>query len=440
MRALFLFLVVCGNALAQPKQWLVTIYMAADNDLSPYSYHDLWEMEHVGSTADADVVVFHDGRRPDGLRYYHLEKSAASPDYRPLLDRFVREKGLEAEEPAVREELFWESEGPSLVHTAPDVLLPEGDSGDVRTLGDFLRWAIPRYPARRTLFLGWGHGDGYDARWDSERRGGFAFDSTSKNHMALNQMAAEVKRALGEVNGGRPFDIAGSESCLGEQLEIGYEFLGLADYFFGSATLAPKKGFDYAKLLGWLAGQARAETRAIAAGIPARYGEAVGAAAPGGPPVSMATWSTKALPAVRDAMSRIGARLGAWLDEPAARLERIVRVEEAKGLIGKTLRFGGVTNDLYGFFTALRAWEKGPPGIDALVSAADAALDRSVLAKWVSPESPSKGVSVWLPGSEWDFEQMYPKYAHSRFYGDGGKTEWARFIERLYSLPERGIP
>jgi len=62
------------------KEWLIVIYMAADNDLSPYAERDIWEAEATGSSVDVDVVVLLDRAAQDGLHTLHIAKNTKSPD------------------------------------------------------------------------------------------------------------------------------------------------------------------------------------------------------------------------------------------------------------------------------------------------------------------------------------------------------------------------
>lgn len=449
LRRAFLALVFlcCAPALAAgPRPWLVIVYMAADNDLSPYAFQNLYEMEGIGSSDALDVVVFHDEARPNGLFYYHLEKNPAREDYRPLLARFIEEKKLQNEEPAFQQEAFWQERGPTLLGTRPQRVLPEGDSGDERTLGEFLRWALETYPAERTLFLGWSHGDGFDAKWDDSRRGGFAFDQTSGSHMTVNRMALAVREALARARGGEPFDIAGSEACLNQQLEIGFEWLGLARFLFGSSTLIPKKGFDYERLLAWLAEHASLPTREIAAAIPGLYAKSV-VLAPASPVVTMATWDVAKLPAVGAAASALGEALTRWLGEPPKLLDRLLRAERLKKAIQTAARPGGVAYDASSLFTAIAKFAEARElvRLAELARAADGALDGPLVANWVGVRQGApyrtKGASVWVPESEGDYTLMFEKYRPSRFYTEGAapgngsapKNGWAQFVERLYS-------
>ncbi|MES2963013.1 MAG: hypothetical protein V4760_03920, partial [Bdellovibrionota bacterium] len=61
------------------KDWTVLVYMAADNDLSPYAMWDLYEMEgafasgrYAGSTMKSDLLVQADTKGPTGIRRFHM--------------------------------------------------------------------------------------------------------------------------------------------------------------------------------------------------------------------------------------------------------------------------------------------------------------------------------------------------------------------------------
>lgn len=243
------------------KDWTVVVYMAADNDLSRYSWRDLFEMEQVGSTMDADVVVFQDDAQVAGMRYYHVAKRPAFGfrQYSEAVKKFAEENGLGAQGLQAQEAEYLKAKGPELPVSPLVRVLPEGDSGDTRTAGEFLRFALAQYPSRRVLLVGWSHGEGFDApairgKNRVSRKGGFAFDFSSGSHMTLPDMVgrkdgAGIRAILAKYRGGKSLDIAGSDACLNQQVEFALEWQGAVDYVYGTAGLLQGKGFNYGPFL-----------------------------------------------------------------------------------------------------------------------------------------------------------------------------------------------
>jgi hypothetical protein len=69
--------------------------MAADNNLSPYSFRDIWEMESVGSRTSVDVLVFHDHAESEGMWYRHIAKNPDSREYEEAFEEFIEKKKLQ---------------------------------------------------------------------------------------------------------------------------------------------------------------------------------------------------------------------------------------------------------------------------------------------------------------------------------------------------------
>jgi hypothetical protein len=454
------------------KEWLVVIYMAADNDLSPYSYRDVIEMEEVGSSVGVDVVVFLDTAEDDGLRYYHIGKRDKSWDYAPLLKDYQVKHPDETNLDELEKD-FLTQNGPQLIGTEPAVTLPEGNSGDVKTAGAFLEWAFTEYPSRHVLLLGWSHGEGFDAGPNKTplshpdgKTGGFAFDFTSRekgepnSHMAVTEMVSGLRGLLKKNRHGEPLDIVGSDACLNQEVEFGYEWEGVAEYGFGSSSIVQKKGFNYRTLLRWIEAHPSFTAAALAKQIPLLYRASVSPHSGSvfrsylDPSATMASWTLSELKPLALALDELGARLTAWINTPKDKVDRNSRRGELNRLIRETGRFGGISQDLFNFTQRLGTWAmnyreqaKTKPAKDWWAATNDkvsnvrSMLDRAILEKYIGEAyrskegfATSRGVSIWLPNDAKEAKEMFPKFEQSRFYRQGEKklTPWALFVQQLY--------
>lgn len=79
-----------GYAQTPQAEWTIMMYGAMDNDLEPYLFVDIHQMQLVGSTPDVNLVVQFDrtqgyetrwGNWTDTRRFYLTRKDA--PDYTP---------------------------------------------------------------------------------------------------------------------------------------------------------------------------------------------------------------------------------------------------------------------------------------------------------------------------------------------------------------------
>ncbi len=466
------------------KEWLVVVYMAADNSLSPYSWRDLWEMEAVGSTVSMDVVVYRDGEEA-GADYFYVAQNPRPPDYALRLQKHIQRNKLQGYQPEVQEERFLSAEGRSLIRSPTVRKFAEQNSADLRVAGGFIRWAFKKFPSRRVLLVGWSHGEGFDARLDAKvngKQGGFAFDEHCRanrscdERMHVTEMAQGLSALLTEVRHGQPVDILGSDACLNQQLEFAFEWRGVADYVFGSSTIVQKKGFNYRTLLDRIAHNPLQETAVLASRIPEIYASGVNPnnhsrySSYRDEQATMATWTMSEISRLAWAMDDIATELAAYMDAAGSPTERALRVRFLLDLMGvdaqseirlgkdvfKTpIRLGGVSMDLYNFLQVLGAWlrierdavDEAAKDADGgvwdkrigTVNAARALLSRSVLASFVGPKyfeglvKTSLGVAIWAPNQFEDFGVMLPQLAKSAFYLESLRASggWARLMQRL---------
>lgn len=238
----------------QPATWTVIHFGAADNNLEDAIVEDLNEMEQ-GLAADSsrvNVVAFLDRRDEAGAWVYRL-----GPDADP-----------QAINPA------------SLVAHTDE----EPNSGDWRTLAHFGRWAVTCYPADRHMLIVGGHGSGWSASDAETPRGRAALeraaahgeiprhiapDDSSDTEIHIDELAEAIRRISYETirHGDSPHETRlvayGSDACLMQTLEVGYQISGLrrvtpqtprysTSYLLGSAETEPGPGWPYSTIVGEL--------------------------------------------------------------------------------------------------------------------------------------------------------------------------------------------
>jgi len=194
-------------ALARPAAstgWTLLVYLDADNDLDPYGYMDIAEMEKVGSTAAVNVVVLWDTY--DGPAYL----------VKILPGSYEVVKGF----PLNGKEI---------------------DMGSTRTLEAFVDFVLARFPSSKVALVMWDHGDDFRGfGWD-EHPGEGAGGSDFLTHEEI----------IGALQG-HAFSILAFDGCVMGNIEVSYEYVarGLSiDYFVASETYIPLEGFAYDKVL-----------------------------------------------------------------------------------------------------------------------------------------------------------------------------------------------
>ena len=278
------------------KPWTVLINMAADNDLVPYAYLNLFEMEaqdaagtRAASTERTDVVVQLDTPGPGGLRRLLMLSQGERYDQTLTLAQLAQRREGDVRSPVIEK-------------------LAEGADAAAQLRG-FLEWGARRYPAERYMVVVWGHGEGWAAaqrppgasREPPERpplpavptaaddpfggrfRGGLAFDWTQRSYLDIPALA-EALRELGTTVG-RPVDVYAADACLMQMAEVATELRDSARFVVSSAYLQDFVGLPYRSLLAGLndssgppgsgPGGGGDPARQLALSIPALYEESL---------------------------------------------------------------------------------------------------------------------------------------------------------------------
>ena len=267
LTALLLNALPAGAQQPTPAKWTVFVYMNADNELEPYALKDLKEMSNMYRAltpakraqflADVHVVILFDR----ALK----ERTPDLPDWNGAVEfRFPDKPDASTAKPA--------------------------NMGDGKTLADFLKRGIQRYPAERYAVVVWCHGAGWrDIQVARDDRSNFPgrpvpqraaaaeaakpkvpagieaplFKAASGDH-GDQLYNAEIAQALASAFNGRKVELLAFDSCLMGMLEAAYAFRDVAGAYVASEELVPSYGFDYNRWLTALA--TRPEMNGLEAG------------------------------------------------------------------------------------------------------------------------------------------------------------------------------
>lgn len=434
------------------KEWAVLVYMAADNDLEPYAWLDLFEMEadydsgsrRSGSTAKTDVLVQLDTAAETGTRRFHMMQGPTP--YRRLQESNVG------------------------VVDATDISSPvvenfeETDSGSPQTLRDFLAWAMREYPAKHYMLILWGHGEGGMSA--NDRFGGLAADRTQGTKMSVPQLAGVLRETSREL--GRPLDVFASDACLLQTVEVATELSGAASdtedvavrFLVGSTEITSQAGLPYRRLLYELnSGSFRQEgqrmnSREDEAWLLARMLPqlTLGSFNPNTgnqgklDPTALETLTLSSISAEELRWSLLPA-LHAFAREMNTTLEaNPVNAIDFQDIFFSVPSYLGGTRDLGAELAVLRNRLNRNPnlGSEELVYATDealTALNKTILSvafgsRYVGAGLQSlgfKGLAVWMPQDFDEFTSRLPDYADSAFYSYGEPTgTWPQWLGRLH--------
>lgn len=252
------------------KDWTVLVYMAGDNDLSPYAIWDLEEMEgrfesgrYAGSTLKSDLVVQADTAGATGLRRFHIFQREDKP--------YVAASGVND----------FKGRGPETIQSPLVDLLTEA-APSRQGLQEFLEWGVRQYPARKYMVVVWGHGQGWrsspseltaaelsklktapasDQVTSALRSlvelpqpsvsgfGGIAVDPATGNGLSIEDLKVALTNTVNTTLEGRPLDVYASDACLMQMTEVATEISETTRYIVGSAQVQSFVGLPYRRLM-----------------------------------------------------------------------------------------------------------------------------------------------------------------------------------------------
>src|SRR3989339_794269 len=236
------------------KTMTIIIYIAADNDLHPFAWKNIKQMESIGSNENVNVLI-----------------QLNTPGYNNPTKRYVIKQG---------KRLLVQADG-----TAPTQKL---NSGSPQTLIDCAAWAMKHYPADNLVINLWDHGSGvYDpgsARivkssdlfrfnpetnmlelnhlgdyndlmtendsQDLRQNGrGICFDDTFKSYINNQDLKFALSEIQNKVLGGKKIGILWFDACLMSMLEIADLAKDHVQYLVGSEEVEYASGSNYEMVL-----------------------------------------------------------------------------------------------------------------------------------------------------------------------------------------------
>lgn len=475
------------------NKWTVLIYMAADNDLSAYSFWDLYEMERQikgelnlgASSDDIDVIVEWDNKNRSGLRRMHIFQS--EKEYDASLKKADFEKMTEKDilSPIVQ-------------------ILPETGPGSLRDQSkrfqSFLQWGVENYPSDHYMVVVWGHGEGFIGqhyerrmRWDqmqnNSRRaeqsrlllkedvalelnlgkelpsnypvdkvfGGVAFDYSDLSFLDIPTTAKILDNLVEWTLEGQKIDILGFDACLMQSIEVAGQFNSNTQFIFGSTQVQNYLGLPYRTVIDQLhTGKGPSE---MAFEIPTLIDRSFrqgyqGSVDPEGQKTftassfNLAALEYELFPAMQD-MSKA---MITYLKEDG------MRVIDLNFILEQNEAFQGETRDVGVFLGAmlkllyLEAEQNGETesmfDLRAEIQETLSVLHRMTLARaygdiyttQVGREAQTyllgyfKGLGIWIPRDAEQFEHRKKEFEQSQLWQSA--PEWSQVLEIIYTEPE----
>ncbi len=189
------------------RQWLVLVYMAADNNLSDYAIDDLNEMAQVTYNPQVKVVVMADLKDQGGTVIAQSNGTTGKLE----------------------------------ISSYPT----EPNTASAYTLESFVKEYEDKYPASKVALIFWDHGEG----WRSTKIAAIDETTTNDNYLFMYRIVDALKD-LSEQ--GYRVSLIGFDECLMGMVEVFYDVGQFSDAVVASEALEPGTGWNYTTLLSSL--------------------------------------------------------------------------------------------------------------------------------------------------------------------------------------------
>lgn len=379
-----------GQVAASKDDWTLMVYMTA-SDLDAYAFADINEMEQAvaGLRQAANIVVFLDQSFEGEVPFYATANGSQTA---------------------------WHTAGYSVIQPDNDPnqiasrfeILEEQNSGDPKTLQDFIAWAAKNCPAENYGLVMWDHGGGLTGVNFDNR------DNKPVDHIEINELA-EVLSSVKQS--GVHFEVTAFDACLMGMTELVAALAPMTDTIVASQEIIAGNGYDYTT--AFLPLMRRGATpsgqdiaRALIDSFTQQY---VGQQADEPPADTLSAIETKevqqlliALNAFTEAASQINA----------------VEKQKINALRNATQYYTeSEYKDLGSFLDAIVASNTLNAGLRSKAAEAKRALEGAVLAKTPDARN-SSGLSIYLPDVGQDPQRTY-REDHADFISQSG---WGNFL------------
>ncbi|MCG2726206.1 MAG: clostripain-related cysteine peptidase [Elusimicrobia bacterium] len=220
------------------KEWTVMIYSNVKDKLRYPQVWQMLEMKKIGSTDKVNVVMEvgmpikdADGTVSTTTLRMAMGKGADSQ----YIDQYIEELLKNRKSNAVNYTVFKPFAGDIVKRKKNE------DMGDWKNIANFTRWAKANYPAKRYVFVVYGHGTGFFDQ-KKEPAKGISIDTQTGNYVTLPEFLLLMK-ATGKV------DAIVMQSCLMQMAEVAYQVKDYTDVIVGSGELMWVVGYDFKMML-----------------------------------------------------------------------------------------------------------------------------------------------------------------------------------------------
>ncbi|MBN1525398.1 MAG: putative Ig domain-containing protein [Spirochaetales bacterium] len=213
-------------------EWTLMIYLDGDNNLEPFAFADINEIEAADLQGyGIKVIVVMDGNGG-----YYSETSAFSGT---RLYEITYDSAGDATTTGIQStRLASTALGLSATGTQ------ELNMADPATATNFITFVKSNYAADDYSLIFWNHGDGWRSKSEDEKKDvwkAVCSDDTSSDILSTKE--------IGQIVSGQGLSLIGFDACLLGMMEVAYELKADAEVMVGSEENEPGDGWEYDTLL-----------------------------------------------------------------------------------------------------------------------------------------------------------------------------------------------
>jgi len=365
-------------------EWLVMVYIAGVNNLGLFGAASLNvnQMEQgladAGKNSDVKMVVEYGELSTDGLGTVILPDSTKTLLVQPDTDR--------------------DQINSKIIATSRNT-----DTGDVKSLENFVRRVMPRFPAKKTALIIWNHGGGIV---------GIASDDIHGSMMNLKNLSATLRNLTARFG---KFDVLATDACLMQMASVAYEFKDYAKVVVGSEQPIPGAGYPYQGLTNILASSgSRIDATAFGELIVEGYGVQYN----GQPNTTLSAIDTAKLAGFRD-------RLNTWTGLMLSDQNSFNIIAKAN-VLKEVTRMAQLdcSRDLVHMIDVINKQEGVSQAIKEAGKNLKNYIERSLIIKSYADDRDNHGLAIYLP----DLTYEANPYESLKF---SAESNWSTFVKAV---------
>ncbi|HEY6352063.1 MAG TPA: clostripain-related cysteine peptidase [Candidatus Angelobacter sp.] len=368
-----------------PANWMIMMYIAADDMLANFAVESLKQLKRAVS---ANNAISGNGRVVVVAQF--------DADGRRNIPRFVFESNSDADG--------------SLKKNERDTIPRDSDMADPTVLRAFIDWAYSQHPADHYSLVLWGHGpellfDDYPVLGSKQNSKKFMSPSDLGKALADTKRTADTKKLAEKGIYKAPFDVIGIDACNMSMIELMYEISSYTTFLIASQDEVPDFSFPYGSLLQAF-GQTKTDPQIIdmCKKIPGLYSTAYAdyilTQETRMASLTLASASLKNVTSITQPLKGLATQLLSAIDDPQKRQAIIAARANSKGFVA------GLYTDLCDFCEQLRSQLCSADLCDdALVEACKAVCyeicrsdaNACIVANQAAQDRHCHGVSIYFP-------------------------------------------